>query len=169
MNCARGSPHKSKMKMKFLLQPNIFCRIISLGVNPKVSKRLSQMGILPGMEVTIVRVGPLGDPLELAVARGQNIALRREEVESLDCEVIALPLTAANPGEVTYRVRELQGGIGFKRKMADRGLSVGTKLRVQEAYPYRLYLLADGRLATVGSGEAEKLLLEPLEERDAHA
>lgn len=157
------------MKINFLLQPNTICHIISLGVKPKVIKRLAQMGILPGMEVTIVRVGPLGDPLELAVAQGQNIALRREEVESLDCEVIALPLTAANPGEVTYRVRELQGGIGFQRKMADRGLAVGTKLRVQEDYPYRLYLLPDGRFATVGRGEAEKLLLEPLEERDDHA
>ncbi len=157
------------MKTNFLLQPNTVCRIISLGVNPKVSKRLAQMGILPGMEVTIVRVGPLGDPLELAVAQGQNIALRTEEVESLDCEVIALPLTAANPGGVTYRVRELQGGIGFQRKMADRGLAVGTKLRLQEAYPYRLYLLPDGHFATIGHGEAEKLLLEIVEERDDHA
>ncbi len=89
--------HESKMKINFLLQPNTVCRIISLGVNPKVIKRLAQRGILPGMEVTIVRVGPLGDPLELAVTQGQNIALRREEAESLDCEVIALPLTAANP------------------------------------------------------------------------
>lgn len=157
------------MKMKFLIQPNTVCRIISLGVNPKVSKRLAQMGILPGMEATIVRVCPLGDPLELAVTQGQNIALPREEVESLDCEVIAIPLTAANPGTVIYRVHELQGGFGFQRKMADRGLAVGAKLRVQEAYPYRPYLLADGRLATVGHGEAEKLLLEPLEERDTHA
>ena len=132
-------------------------------------KRLAQMGILPGMEVTIVRVGPFGDPLELAVAQGQNIALRREEVESLDCEVIALPLTAANPGAVTYRVRELQGGIGFQRKMADRGLAVGTKFRVQEAYPYRLYLVPDGHFATIGHGEAEKLLLDIVEERDDHA
>ena len=157
------------MKTNFLLQPNTVCRIISLGVNPKVIKRLAQMGILPGMEITIVRVGPLGDPLELAVTQGQNIALRREEFESLDCEVIVLPLTAANPGAVTYRVRELQGGFGFQRKMADRGLAVGAKLRVQEAYPYRLYLLPDGRFATVGRGEAEKLLLEPLEERGDHA
>ena len=99
-----------RMKTDFLLQPNTVCHIISLGMNPKVIQRLAQMGILPCMEVTIVRVGPLGDPLELAVTQGQNIALRREEVESLDCEVIALPLTAANPGAVIYRVRELQDG-----------------------------------------------------------
>ena len=155
--------------MDFLLQPNTICHIISLGVNPDVIKRLAQMGILPGMEVTIVRVGPLGDPFEIAIPPGQNIALGREEVESLDCEVVALPLTAASAGPATYRVRELQGGMGFQRKMADRGLAVGAKLRVQEAYPYRLYLLPGGPFATVGRGEAEKLLLEPIEERGDHA
>jgi ferrous iron transport protein A len=156
------------MKMDFLLQPNTVCRIISLGANPDVTKRLAQMGILPGTEVTIVRVGPFGDPFEIAVTHGQNIALRREEVESLDCEVIALPLTGASPGPATYRVRELQGGMGFQRKMADRGLAVGAKLRVQEGYPYRLYVLPDGPFSTVGRGEAEKVLLEPLEERGDH-
>lgn len=154
--------------MDFLLQPNTVCRIISLGANPDVTKRLAQMGILPGTEVNIVRVGPFGDPFEIAVTHGQNIALRREEVESLDCEVIALPLTGAGPGPATYRVRKLQGGMGFQRKMADRGLAVGAKLRVQESYPYRLYLLPDGPFSTVGRGEAEKVLLEPLEERGDH-
>jgi len=154
--------------MDFLLQPNTVCRIISLGTNPDVTKRLAQMGILPGMEVTIVRVSPLGDPLELAVPPGQNIALRRKEVESLDCEVVAFPLTAANPGPATYRIRELQGGMGFQRKMADRGLAVGAKVRVQEGYPYRLYLLPDGPFSTMGRGEAGKVLLEPIEERGDH-
>ena len=157
------------MKINFLLQPNTICRIISLGANPEVTKRLAQMGILPGTKVTIVRVGPFGDPFEIAVTHGQNIALRREDVESLDCEVIALPLTGASPGLATYRVRELQGGIGFQRKMADRGLAVGAKLRVLEGYPSRLYLLPDGPFSTVGRGEAEKLLLEIVEEGDDHA
>ena len=157
------------MKINFLLQPSTICRIISLGANPEVTKRLTQMGILPGTEVTIVRVGPFGDPFEIAVTHGQNIALRREDVESLDCEVIALPLTGAGPGPAIYRVRELQGGMGFQLKMADRGLAVGAKLRVQGTSPYRLYLLPDGHFATIGHGEAKKLLLEIIEERDDHA
>ncbi len=154
--------------MDFLLKPNTVCRILSLGANPDLTKRLSQMGILPGTEVTIVRVGPFGDPFEIAVTHGQNIALRREEVESLDCEVITLPLTGVSPGPAIYRVRELQGGMGFQRKMADRGLVVGAKLRVQEGYPYRLHLLPDGPFSTVGRGEAAKVLLEPLKEEGTH-
>ena len=101
--------------------------------------------------------------------QGQSIALRRKEAESLDCEVIAFPLTAVEPGEVIYYVRELRGGISFQRKMADRGLTVGTKLRVQEVYPFRLYLLPEGHFATIGHGETEKLMLEIMEKRGNHA
>ena len=78
--------------------------------------------------------------------------------------MIAFPLTAVDPGEVIYHVRELRGSIGFQRKMADRGLTVGTKLRVQEVYPFRLYLFPEGHFATIGNGEAEKLMLEIMEE-----
>jgi len=157
------------MKADVRLQPNTICRIISLGVNPNVRKRLTQMGILPGLEVTIVRVGPLGDPVEISIPPGQNIALRREEVKSLDCKVVALALIAASPGPATYRVRELLGGMGFQRKMIDRGLAVDATLKVEEVYPYRLYLLPDGPFVTVGRGEAEKLLLELLEQGHEHA
>lgn len=146
-----------------LLQPNIVCRSVSLGANPDVIKRLSQMGILPGTEMTIIRVGPLGDPLELGIASGQNLAMRSEDFQSLDCEVIALPLSAASPGSAAYAILEFQGGLGYQHKMTDRGLRTGAKLRVVEGYPYRIYMLPDGPYRTIGRGEAQKLLLEPIE------
>lgn len=140
------------------------CRIISLGTHPDVVKHLSQMGILPGTEMTIVRVGPLGDPVELAVASGQNIALRSQEFHSLDCDVISLPLSAAITGSAIYAIRELQGGLGFQQKMKDRGLFVGVRLKRVEGHPYRLYILPEGPYLTIGRGEAQKLLLEPVED-----
>lgn len=152
------------MEKKHLLQPNCICRIISLGENPDVIGRLSQMGILPGTEVTVVRVGPLGDPLELAIGSGQNIALRKEEFESLEWQVVALPLSAVRPGPSNYRVRELRGGLGFQHKMMERGLVLGAQLRVEEGYPYRVYLFSEGFSATVGRGEGLKLILEPVSE-----
>lgn len=42
--------------------------------------RLQEMGLLPGTEVTIMRKGPLGWPLELCV-KGCRLALRKEEAE----------------------------------------------------------------------------------------
>jgi Fe2+ transport system protein FeoA len=107
----------------------------------------------------------LGDPLELALVSGQNIALRSEEFRSLECEVIAFPLSAVRPGSGTYIIRKLQGGLGFQNKMTDRGLIAGTKFRVEEEYPYRLFLLPDGPSCTVGRGEAKKLLLELMDRK----
>jgi len=42
--------------------------------------RLREMGVLPGTTVTLVRVAPLGDPIEIKV-RGYNLTLRKSEAE----------------------------------------------------------------------------------------
>jgi ferrous iron transport protein A len=45
-------------------------------------KRLMMMGLIPGTSFTVVRVAPLGDPIEIKV-RGFNLSLRREEALGL--------------------------------------------------------------------------------------
>ena len=40
--------------------------------------RLREMGLLPGTRLTLVRVAPLGDPIEVKV-RGYNLSLRKSE------------------------------------------------------------------------------------------
>jgi ferrous iron transport protein A len=42
--------------------------------------RLREMGVLPGISITLVRTAPLGDPLEIQV-RGYNLTLRKSEAE----------------------------------------------------------------------------------------
>ena len=41
-------------------------------------RRLLELGLVPGTEIRLVRVAPLGDPLELA-ARGSRLSIRRQE------------------------------------------------------------------------------------------
>ena len=53
-------------------------------------KRLLDMGLVPGAEISVVRVAPLGDPVEYMV-KGYRLSLRRTEaahvmVERLPCE-----------------------------------------------------------------------------------
>lgn len=53
-------------------------------------RRLLDMGVVPGAEIEVVRVAPLGDPVEYRL-RGYRLSLRRSEaahvvVESLPCE-----------------------------------------------------------------------------------
>lgn len=50
-------------------------------------RKLLSMGITPGVTLEVVRVAPLGDPLEIRV-RGTSVSLRRDEAAVLDMERI---------------------------------------------------------------------------------
>jgi ferrous iron transport protein A len=55
-------------------------------------RRLMELGLLPGTSVAVVRVAPLGDPLELSV-RGSRISIRRAEARA----IVVRPHRAAAP------------------------------------------------------------------------
>lgn len=50
----------------------------SVGGRRDVAVRLMEMGLLPGTRVEVVRVAPLGDPIEVRV-RGFALSMRRAE------------------------------------------------------------------------------------------
>jgi Fe2+ transport system protein FeoA len=56
--------------------------IVSIGCDRAISRRLMEMGLLPGTEVRVVRVAPLGDPIELRI-RGYALSLRRAEAAKI--------------------------------------------------------------------------------------
>lgn len=45
-------------------------------------KHLLTMGLTPGTKVTLVRVAPLGDPIEIKV-RGFSLTIRKNEAEHI--------------------------------------------------------------------------------------
>jgi Fe2+ transport system protein FeoA len=49
-----------------------------------IARRLMELGLVPGTRVTVTRVAPLGDPLELRV---RNYALSIRRTEALAIEV----------------------------------------------------------------------------------
>lgn len=49
--------------------------------------RLREMGILPGTPVTLVRVAPMGDPIEIKV-RGYLLTLRKSEADHVIVEPV---------------------------------------------------------------------------------
>jgi ferrous iron transport protein A len=51
-------------------------------LSPSQVQRLMMMGLTPGTTFTVVRVAPLGDPIEIKL-RGFNLSLRREEALGL--------------------------------------------------------------------------------------
>ena len=48
-----------------------------------VKRRIMDMGITKGTEVTVRKVAPLGDPIELTV-RGYELSIRKDEAEKIE-------------------------------------------------------------------------------------
>jgi Fe2+ transport system protein FeoA len=49
---------------------------------PSLRRRLLEMGLTRGTVVELIRVAPMGDPIEISV-RGYRLSLRREEASSI--------------------------------------------------------------------------------------
>jgi len=72
------------------LLPDERGRIEEVSGNGTLRQRLLDMGVVPGAEIRVMRVAPLGDPVEYMV-RGYRLSLRRTEaanvlVEDLPCQ-----------------------------------------------------------------------------------
>lgn len=51
--------------------------------------KLLAMGLTKRAEFTLVRMAPLGDPIEIKLINGGNISLRKEEANALKVEKIS--------------------------------------------------------------------------------
>jgi ferrous iron transport protein A len=56
--------------------------------NPSLRRRLLDMGITNGVVLTVKKIAPFGDPIDLAL-RGYELCVRRKDVEGIEIEVIA--------------------------------------------------------------------------------
>ena len=79
-------------------------RIISVGGEESLRQHLLDMGLIPGCEVSIIKLAPMGDPIELEV-NGYSLTIRiadanQIEVEQIDCitrENIGIERTSSLP------------------------------------------------------------------------
>lgn len=53
-------------------------RVVRVQGSGSIAVRLLEMGFVPGTRVELVKVAPMGDPLELRI-RGYHLSLRRAE------------------------------------------------------------------------------------------
>jgi len=63
-------------------------RILSVGGEKTLRRRLLDMGLTPRTVVTIKKAAPLGDPIELLL-RGYILTLRLEDAEKIAVEEVA--------------------------------------------------------------------------------
>ena len=50
-----------------------------------IKRRIMDMGVTPGVEIRVVKVAPLGDPVEVTV-RGYELSLRKADAEMIEVE-----------------------------------------------------------------------------------
>lgn len=76
--------NQSKQKMTLAdLEIGAEGKVLSIDGNNPVTKRLMEMGVVPGVKVRVVKTAPFGDPIEIRV-RHYNLALRRSEAQSIE-------------------------------------------------------------------------------------
>jgi Fe2+ transport system protein FeoA len=69
------------------LKPKERGTIVKVGGDGPVHRRILDMGVVPGTEVEVVRVAPLGDPVALLI-RGYHLSLRKEEAREIFVEKV---------------------------------------------------------------------------------
>ena len=68
------------------LLPGDSARVISIRDNGRISRRLMEMGVIPGVTLKIVKAAPFGDPIEVRV-RGYSLAMRKSEADTIEVAV----------------------------------------------------------------------------------
>jgi len=58
-------------------------QVVKLHGEGAVKRRIMDMGITKGVEVTIRKVAPLGDPIEITV-RGYELSIRKADAEMIE-------------------------------------------------------------------------------------
>ncbi len=57
-------------------------KVVSVEGNNSITRRLMEMGVVPGVSVRVIKTAPFGDPMEIRV-RGYSLAVRRNEADSV--------------------------------------------------------------------------------------
>lgn len=67
------------------LKPGERGTIVRVGGQGAVRRRILDMGVVSGAEIEVLRVAPLGDPVELLI-KGYNLSLRKSEAQQIQVE-----------------------------------------------------------------------------------
>lgn len=61
-------------------------KVVGFNAGGKAYRRkLLAMGLTPGTEISVIRVAPLGDPVEISI-RGYSLSLRKHEADALSVD-----------------------------------------------------------------------------------
>ena len=82
------------------LKPGQTARIESVGGEGALRQHFLDMGVIPGAEITVIKLAPMGDPMELRI-HGYELTLRRADAE----KIVIAPVEKSSSGDAEKRVR----------------------------------------------------------------
>ena len=59
------------------------CTVAKLNDSGEIRRRIMDMGITKGAQISVRKVAPLGDPIDLTV-RGYHLSLRRADAQNIE-------------------------------------------------------------------------------------
>ena len=69
------------------IKPGQKAKVVRVSGAAAGNRRIQEMGLTRSATIKVVRVAPLGDPVEITV-RGYNLSLRKSEADHVEVEVI---------------------------------------------------------------------------------
>lgn len=57
-------------------------KVVEVVGKTAVTKRLMEMGVVPGVSIKVIKTAPFGDPIQIRV-RGYSLAMRKNEAETI--------------------------------------------------------------------------------------
>jgi len=78
----RVTKKKSEMITLGDLEPGEKGRVVKIKGTGSLRKRLLDMGMIPGTEVQLKKIAPLGDPVDVLI-KGYHLSLRKDEAEDI--------------------------------------------------------------------------------------
>ena len=67
------------------LKPGQSARIETVGGEGALRQHFLDMGVIPGVEVTLIKLAPMGDPMELNI-RNYELSVRKADAEMIEVE-----------------------------------------------------------------------------------
>ena len=99
-------------------KPGQSARVLTVGGEGALRQHFLDMGVIPGAEVTVVKLAPMGDPMELRI-HGYELTLRLQDAQAIDVQPIETPHL---PKEKPAKRREaFHPGLGEEGKFHPKG------------------------------------------------
>ena len=117
------------------LSPGASAVVTHVGGEGANRQHFLDMGIIPGTEVTLVKLAPMGDPMELRL-HGYELTIRLADAENIHISPVTSSAEAPQRGKSTPSASSLHPGLGEEGKYHTE--TVGTPLSDSERLTFAL-------------------------------